>query len=209
MLSLPVVVFLVHLAIYLVNTLGASTVDHLIWILYLKLPSATSKTAQQHTRLKQDLVGVKRELNATSSQDEFAKWAKLRRRHDKITEEYEATNKILASSKVSFDWTIKIVRWLSTNGFKLFLQIYYNRTPMFELPPNWSPYAVEWILSFPRAPLGTVSIQIWGGACATAISLTGEGASFVWTYIERPKAHAVPSSENEREKLETTSKKEL
>ena len=117
-------------------------------------------------------------------------------------------DKVLASSKVSFDWTIKIVRWLSTNGFKLFLQIYYNRTPMFELPPDWSPYVVEWILSFPRAPIGTVSIQIWGGACATAISLTGEGASFVWTYLERPKAHAVPT-ESEGEKLETASKKEL
>ena len=79
---------------------------------------------------------------------------------------------------------------------------------MFELPPDWSPYVVEWILSFPRAPIGTVSIQIWGGACATAISLTGEGASFVWTYLERQKAHAVPT-ESEGEKLETASKKEL
>ena len=30
MLSLPVAVFLVHLVIYLVNTIGASTVDHLV-----------------------------------------------------------------------------------------------------------------------------------------------------------------------------------
>jgi hypothetical protein len=29
-------------------------------------------------------------MNTTSSQDEFAKWAKLRRRHDKTMEEYEA-----------------------------------------------------------------------------------------------------------------------
>ena len=32
-------------------------------------------------------------MNATSSQDEFAKWAKLRRRHDKAMEEYEAMSK--------------------------------------------------------------------------------------------------------------------
>lgn len=29
-------------------------------------------------------------MNSTSSQDEFAKWAKARRRHDKTMEEYEA-----------------------------------------------------------------------------------------------------------------------
>jgi CHD5-like protein. len=33
---------------------------------------------------------LKREMNSTSSQDEFAKWAKLRRRHDKAMEEYES-----------------------------------------------------------------------------------------------------------------------
>lgn len=32
---------------------------------------------------------VRRDLNATSSQDEFAKWAKLRRQHDKMLEELE------------------------------------------------------------------------------------------------------------------------
>ena len=32
---------------------------------------------------------LKREMNSTSSQDEFAKWAKLRRQHDKVVAEYE------------------------------------------------------------------------------------------------------------------------
>ena len=38
---------------------------------------------------------LKREMNNTSSQDEFAKWAKLRRRHDKAMEEYEAMSAYL------------------------------------------------------------------------------------------------------------------
>jgi hypothetical protein len=29
-------------------------------------------------------------MNNTSSQDEFAKWAKLRRKHDKVLSDYEA-----------------------------------------------------------------------------------------------------------------------
>lgn len=32
---------------------------------------------------------LKREMNGTSSQDEFAKWAKLRRQHDKTLAEYD------------------------------------------------------------------------------------------------------------------------
>ena len=32
---------------------------------------------------------------------------------------------------------------------------------------------MEWLLAFPRAPTGSVSIQIWGIACATAVQLVG------------------------------------
>ena len=37
------------------------------------------------------------------------------------------------------------------------------------------PYYVEWLLSFPRAPLGSVSIQVWAGACAAVVSLVSAG----------------------------------
>jgi ferric-dicitrate binding protein FerR (iron transport regulator) len=39
-----------------------------------------------------EVVRLKREMNATSSQDEFAKWAKLRRQHDKALAQYEETS---------------------------------------------------------------------------------------------------------------------
>lgn len=87
------------------------------------------------------------------------------------------TDRSLNSRKTSFQFSVKTARWLSTNGLRLFLQFYYSKTPVYDLPPGWFPYPVEWILSFPRAPLGTVSIQVWGSACATAISLTGETIS--------------------------------
>lgn len=55
----------------------------------MKLPTSTSKNAREQNRLKREALQLKREMNNTSSQDEFAKWAKLRRRHDKTMEEYE------------------------------------------------------------------------------------------------------------------------
>ena len=35
------------------------------------------------------------------------------------------------------------------------------------------PRYVEWILAFPRAPTGSVSVQMWGIACATVVQLVG------------------------------------
>ncbi|GAQ37288.1 guided entry of tail-anchored proteins factor 1 [Aspergillus tubingensis] len=208
MLSLLWSVFFVHVAIYLVNTIGASTIDNLLWLLYLKVPTSTSKKYREQNRLKREVVQLKRDMNNTSSQDEFAKWAKLRRKHDKTMEEYEAistfdfrsqlrsiywfgvwgtgwfkkekltkagsTDKQLSSQKTSFDWGVKIVRWFGTSGLKFFLQFWYSKTPVFHLPEGWLPYYVAWVLSFPRAPMGSVSIQIWSNVCATAITTMAE-----------------------------------
>ncbi|KAH2222624.1 GET complex subunit get1 [Aspergillus fumigatus] len=174
MLSLILTIFFVHVAIYLVNTVGATTIDTLLWILYLKLPTSTSRNARQQSRLKREVVQLKREMNNTSSQDEFAKWAKLRRKHDKAMDEYEAMNKKLTAQKTSFDWSVKIARWLSTNGLKIFLQFYYSKTPVFALPAGWFPFYVEWVLSSPRAPRGSVSVQVWNSVCATAIAVMAE-----------------------------------
>ncbi|OKL58966.1 Protein get1 [Talaromyces atroroseus] len=174
MISLLLLVFFLQLAIYIINTIGASTIDNLLWLLYLRSPFPISKDARKNSELKRDVVQLKREMNATSSQDEFAKWAKLRRRHDKAMDEYEAMNRSLNSRKTSFQFSIKTARWLSTTGLRFFLQFYYTKTPVFELPAGWFPYPVEWILSFPRAPLGSVSNQVWGSACAAAITLVGD-----------------------------------
>ncbi|RAL16520.1 guided entry of tail-anchored proteins factor 1 [Aspergillus homomorphus CBS 101889] len=174
MLPLLWTVLLVHVAIYLVNTIGASTIDNLLWLLYLRLPTPTSRKFREQNRLKREVVRLKRDMNNTSSQDEFAKWAKLRRRHDKTMEEYETMNKELASPKSSFDWGVKAVRWVGTSGLKFFLQFWYSKTPVFMLPDGWVPHYVAWVLSFPRAPFGSVSIQIWSNVCATAITTLAE-----------------------------------
>ena len=39
------------------------------------------------------MIRLKREMNATSTQDEFAKWAKLRRSHDKVVAQYDEKSK--------------------------------------------------------------------------------------------------------------------
>jgi hypothetical protein len=91
----------------------------------------------------------------------------------------EITDKALGQDKASFDLTVKSVRWATTTGLKFFLQFWYSKTPMFALPRGWFPWQVEWILSFPRAPLGTVSIQVWSAACGTAVSIIGDTVAYV------------------------------
>ncbi|EEQ28341.1 GET complex subunit get1 [Microsporum canis] len=193
MASLLLFVLVIQIITYLINTIGARTIDSLLWLLYIKLPNQASQVAREQRHAKLEVIRLKREMSATSSQDEFAKWAKLRRRHDKAMEEYDVKNKKLSALKTSFDWTIKTVRWVSTTGVTVILQFWFSKSPIFDLPRGWLPWQVEWILSFPRAPLGTVSIQVWGGACGTVIALVGGAmgvAAPAFKKINQPRGEA-------------------
>ena len=67
-----------------------------------------------------------------------------------------------------------------------FLPFWYSGSPMFWLPYGWFPYYVEWFASFPRAPLGSVSIVVWQWACygmlkvifETVVGIVGLVAAF-------------------------------
>jgi hypothetical protein len=132
-------------------------------------------------------------LNATSSQDEFAKWARLRRQHDKLLDELEKkseerccllkqvsvlnvdlTESGLEATRATFDRYLTAARLISTRGVQWLLPMWYGREPMFWLPYGWFPYYVEWFASFPRAPLGSVSIVVWQWACTGILTLIVE-----------------------------------
>jgi len=167
--SLLIIVFVLQLAIHLVNTVGTAAINDLLWSLYNLFPTPTSKSAAEQKELKKQYFKLKQDLNATSSQDEFAKWAKLRRQHDKVLEQYEKSKTKLDSSKSAFDTSVSALRWVGTNGLRGYLQFMYAKQPMFWIPQGFVPYYAEWLLSMPRAPLGSISIQIWAIACTVII----------------------------------------
>ncbi|KAM7206309.1 CHD5-like domain containing protein [Rhypophila sp. PSN 637] len=169
--SLLLVVFLVELAIQLINTVGATTINNLLWHLILSFPSSLSNEFAAQRKKQKDYLVVRRDLKATSSQDEFAKWAKLRRQHDKLLEDLEKQKASLDATRAKFDRSLTTVRMVSTKGMQWFLPFWYSREPMFWLPHGWFPYYVEWFVSFPRAPIGSVSIVMWQAACSNFVAL--------------------------------------
>ncbi|KAJ9165293.1 Protein GET1 [Coniochaeta hoffmannii] len=172
--SLLVVIFVVELAVQIINNFGAAAINSLLWRIYTSLPTQLSKDYAHQRKLQAEYLAVRKELNGTSSQDQFARWAKLRRKHDTLLEELEKKKKSLEATKSGFDRYVTGVRWASTKGLQWFLPFWYAKEPMFWLPYGWFPYYVEWFLSFPRAPLGSVSIVAWQWACTGVLTLLVE-----------------------------------
>ncbi|KAJ3109675.1 vacuolar protein sorting-associated protein 45 [Phlyctochytrium planicorne] len=114
------------------------------------LPSQFTKKI---TALRTECITVKKEMDSTSAMDEFAKWAKLRRRFDKLFAEMESSGKIEAADRASFErsvsWGLWAVMWI----FQTYLIISYSAEAMFFVPYSWTgPFG--FILSLPWAPRG-------------------------------------------------------
>ncbi|KAI9671763.1 MAG: hypothetical protein M1831_003291 [Alyxoria varia] len=113
--SLLLVVFVLQLAIHILNSVGATAVNELAWILYNKLPTPTSFAARTASSLRKEVLRLKQELNGVSAQDEFSKWAKLRRQHDKATADYEKCYKMRFTEFIS-TFGVSIAFFLVRNG---------------------------------------------------------------------------------------------
>ncbi|KAK7550827.1 CHD5-like protein-domain-containing protein [Phyllosticta citricarpa] len=198
--SLLLVVFILSIVIHIVNTLGAATINDLLWLLYNKLPTPTSHAARDQARLRREVLHLKKEMNSVSAQDDFARWAKLRRAHDKVYAEYQKTESSLKSSRTSFDRTVSTLRFLGTNGLRFALQFWYAKQALFWIPQGWVPRYVEWILAFPKAPTGSVSIQIWGIACASVVGMVGEALAALWVLSVRSSKMQQRNKEGLKEK---------
>ncbi|KAH8602171.1 protein get1 [Bisporella sp. PMI_857] len=211
--SILVIVFFLQLSIHIVNSFGVAAINNLLWQIYNLLPTPTSKSVAEQRQLKKQFLKLRQDLNTTSSQDEFAKWAKLRRQHDKVLEQLEKSKTSSESTKKTFDSVVSALRWLGTNGLRLLLQFWYTKQPMFWIPGGWIPYYAEWMLSFPRAPLGSISIQVWSVACLAIITLASDALIAAFALVAGFKVKSEKTNKGPAkvpgEKAKPESKKEL
>lgn len=89
--NLPVVVFFVVLLTQIITWVGKTVLQEIAFAAYAR--AVLGKVQKAQRRLRKQVLEDKAELSKTSSQDEFSKWAKLKRKVDKGLAELEATSK--------------------------------------------------------------------------------------------------------------------
>ncbi|KAI5784702.1 CHD5-like protein-domain-containing protein [Geopyxis carbonaria] len=167
--SLLILVVLLTTLTTIISTVGATTINQLLWNIYSRITG--SAAVAKHAALRREVLELRKTLVGTSSQDEFAKWAKVRRTLDKKQAELEKLQAGVQGMRSGFDAKASMARWTLTTGLRFFLQFWYSKQAIFWLPEGWVPWYVEWGLSFPRAPMGSVSIQVWTFAVGQAMTI--------------------------------------
>lgn len=110
--------------------------------------------------LKGEILKGRTELSNTSAQDDFSKWAKIRRRVDKQGVELEAMNSSLASHRSSFEKVVKAVVFLGTTGLQFAYTSRHSKTAIVYLPEGWFG-SLGWFLGLPFAPKGAISTTVF------------------------------------------------
>ncbi|KAJ3530583.1 hypothetical protein NM688_g7689 [Phlebia brevispora] len=175
-----------------ISWIGKSVLLEFVYALYLRI-FYSAKVTKQKT-LKSEILKNKKELLQTSAQNQFAKWAKLRRSVDKGLAELEKLNSELASTKTMFGVKFNTAIWICTAGLQLVIGWWYRKAAVFYLPPGWFG-PITWWLAFPFAPSGSVSCGVWQMACKRVIKLSER---IVRDLASRPgpsEPVAVPSGE--------------
>ncbi|KAJ4480728.1 WRB/Get1 family [Lentinula lateritia] len=172
-MSLIVTIFCLVFFAELISWIGKSVLIGWFYVLYLRIFYPT--LAEKQKKLKVDILNTKTELLKTSAQDQFAKWAKLRRSVDKGLADLEKLNSDISSVKTTFSVKFSTGIWICTTGAQFVIGWWYRKAAIFYLPPGWfGPLA--WVLAFPFAPKGAVSVGMWQMACRRVIKI-GERAA--------------------------------
>ncbi|KIJ68119.1 hypothetical protein HYDPIDRAFT_173783 [Hydnomerulius pinastri MD-312] len=167
-MSLILTIFALVFVTELISWIGHSVLLELVWGLYCRVFMSAGYARQR--QLKAELLTTKKELMQTSAQDQFAKWAKLRRSVDKGLAELEKLNGDLASTKSGFSMKFNSLIWILTNGSQFVIGWWYRKSAVFYLPPGWLG-PLTWTLALPFAPKGSVSVGVWQMACRRVIKV--------------------------------------
>nr|KAJ3421158.1 GET complex subunit get1 [Polyrhizophydium stewartii] len=95
-------------------------------------------------------------FDAIADRDEFAKWAKLRRKYDKLISEFEQKSRAHASRKKAFKLSVSWGLWALFWILQIAFIVIWRAHPMFYVPRDWVGPFTRW-LRFPLAPPGSVS----------------------------------------------------
>ncbi|KAJ7646983.1 WRB/Get1 family [Roridomyces roridus] len=161
-MSLLFTIFVLVFLTQLISWIGQAALLELVYGLYLRVFHTATEAKQR--KLKADLLTLKAELLRTSAQDQFAKWAKLRRNVDKGLAELEKFNGEIATRRTAFSMQFKTAVWVLTTGLQFGIGWWYRKEAVFWLPPGWFG-PLGWWLALPFAPAGSVSVGVWQMAC--------------------------------------------
>ncbi|KAM9388618.1 guided entry of tail-anchored proteins factor 1 [Phaethornis superciliosus] len=145
--------------------------------LKILLPSCSSiisrllqKDAEQESQMRAEIQSMKQELSTISMMDEFARYARLERKINKMTDKLKTHVKARTAQLAKIKWVINIVFYILQAALMISLIWKYYSEPVTVLPSKWLA-PLERLVAFPTGVAGGVGITCWLVVCNKVVAI--------------------------------------
>ncbi|NP_001006892.1 tail-anchored protein insertion receptor WRB [Xenopus tropicalis] len=126
--------------------------------------------AEQEYEMRSDIQTMRQELSNISMMDEFAKYARLERKINKMTDKLKTHVKSRTAQLSKIKWVISIVFYVLQAALMVSLIWKYYSEPVTVLPSKWIA-PLERLVAFPTGIAGGVGITCWLVVCNKVVAI--------------------------------------
>ncbi|XP_053730135.1 guided entry of tail-anchored proteins factor 1 isoform X1 [Synchiropus splendidus] len=141
------------------------------------LPSISSffskmvqKDAEQENEMRAEIQEMKKEQSSISMMDEFARYARLDRKINKLTDKLKTHVKARTAQQAKMKWVVNILFYILQGVLMVSLIWKYYSDPVTVVPSKWIA-PVERLVAFPTGVAGGVGITCWLVVCNKVVTL--------------------------------------
>ncbi|XP_064841101.1 guided entry of tail-anchored proteins factor 1-like [Oncorhynchus masou masou] len=128
------------------------------------------KDAEQEKDMRAEIQEMKKEHNSVSMMDEFARYARLERKINKMTDKLKTHVKSRTAQQAKMKWMVNIGFYILQAALMISLIWKYYADPVTVVPSKWIA-PLEQLVAFPSGVAGGVGITCWLVVCNKVASI--------------------------------------
>nr|8CR2_C Chain C, Guided entry of tail-anchored proteins factor CAMLG,Guided entry of tail-anchored proteins factor 1 [Homo sapiens]8CR2_D Chain D, Guided entry of tail-anchored proteins factor CAMLG,Guided entry of tail-anchored proteins factor 1 [Homo sapiens] len=170
------------------GSMSSAAADHWAWLLVLSfvfgcnvlrilLPSFSSfmsrvlqKDAEQESQMRAEIQDMKQELSTVNMMDEFARYARLERKINKMTDKLKTHVKARTAQLAKIKWVISVAFYVLQAALMISLIWKYYSVPVAVVPSKWIT-PLDRLVAFPTRVAGGVGITCWILVCNKVVAI--------------------------------------
>ncbi|XP_006886774.1 PREDICTED: tail-anchored protein insertion receptor WRB [Elephantulus edwardii] len=146
-------------------------------VLRILLPSFSSfmsrvlqKDAEQESQMRAEIQDMKQELSTVNMMDEFARYARLERKINKMTDKLKTHVKARTAQLAKIKWVISVAFYVLQAALMISLIWKYYSVPVAVVPSKWIT-PLDRLVAFPTRVAGGVGITCWILVCNKVVAI--------------------------------------
>ncbi|XP_071071075.1 guided entry of tail-anchored proteins factor 1 isoform X2 [Dasypus novemcinctus] len=128
------------------------------------------KDAEQEAQMRAEIQGMKQELSTVNMMDEFARYARLERKINKMTDKLKTHVKARTAQLAKIKWVISVAFYVLQAALMISLIWKYYSVPVAVVPSKWIT-PLDRLVAFPTRVAGGIGITCWILVCNKVVAI--------------------------------------